>query len=133
MFKPAKYRPNAPADTDEDIDQLRPDERAALARLALRLAYGDEPIRPDFIFELVRRLDRTIATANRTARAKHWQANASAALAAAHRYIQAANSGQPVSLTAVAKQFGTSERSVSRYVRQLKTAAGANGKVEAAQ
>jgi hypothetical protein len=117
-----------PLETDTD-----PLERACLARLAIKLAFDPWDPEPDFIVDQLSRLNQRIATATRSARSQHWQQNADRALAAAKHYIQAQSSGTPVSLDTVAKQFNTSARSISRYAQQLKTAAGASRKVEAAQ
>ena len=106
--------------TPDDERELRPAERARLATLAIQLAYDGDDAPSDVIDEQVRRLQRVITDSSKQARREHWQPNSAAPQQAARVYREAQSSGQPVSLADVATQFGTSERSVSRYVAKLK-------------
>lgn len=67
-----------------------------------------------------RRPERVITDSNKRTRAEHWEQNADQARAAAVRYLEAQHTDQPVSLDDVAREFQTSARSVSRYVRLIK-------------
>jgi hypothetical protein len=97
---------------------LTADERAKISRWLIELCCTDQS--SDMLDEQVRRLERTIGTANRAARSQHWKENADRALQAAAHYQAMQTSATPVSLADVATRFQTSERSVSRYIKQLK-------------
>ena len=112
-------------ETDMDHDQepdLAPAHRVRLAKLMLRLGGFEGNIEPgSWLRSHVRLLDRAIKETDRTERSEHWRANAVQAELAARAYLKAQSSGQPISRAAVAEMFGTSERSVSRFIQKLKT------------
>jgi hypothetical protein len=110
-------------ETHDDARELRPIERARLCKLMLRLGGYDHGEPGSFLSAHLHRLDKTLKAALRDNRREHWQTNAAAAREAARRYVAAQNSGQPIALSIVAKEFQTSERSVGRYAQRLKAQA----------
>jgi hypothetical protein len=109
-----------------DDKELRPTERVRLARLMLRITGHDYGEPGSFLSAHLHRLDRQAKAAEAAARSRHWQTNGGQALAAARYYLKARESGTPISLDTLAKQFNTSARSIGRYAHLLKKAAGAS-------
>jgi hypothetical protein len=107
--------------TADDDRELQPPERARLAMLAIRLAYGGDDVPADIVHEQLHRLSRRIKINDAHALHLHKTHSAEKAALAAEAYLQGAGS-----LAQICAAYGVTQRTLERNVARLRAREASN-------